>query len=109
MVSYTYVIYIREVALGFNNFISKFEDNTKTGSASLLEQDKRSLQEDLRELSAWSEKWDILLYMNKCQILHIGSKNRKMDYEISGVKIKSVVSVKDLGVTVTSNLKFSQQ
>ncbi len=32
-----------------------------------------------------------------------------MDYEMCGVKIKSVQSVKDLGVTISSNFKFSQQ
>ncbi len=37
------------------------------------------------------------------------SKNRKMDYEMCGVTIKSVQSVKDLGVTVSSNLKCAQQ
>ncbi len=39
------------------------------------------------------------------QILQV----KKNDYEMRGVKIKSVHSVRDLGVTVTSNLKFSQQ
>ncbi len=29
--------------------------------------------------------------------------------EMRGVKLKSVQSVKDLGVKITSNLKFSQQ
>ncbi len=46
---------------------------------------------------------------NKCQVLLAGSGNIKNDYEMRGVEIKSVHSVKDLGVTVTSNLKFSQQ
>ncbi len=32
-----------------------------------------------------------------------------MDYEMDGVRIKGVQSVRDLGVTVSSNLKFSQQ
>ncbi len=45
--------------------------------------------------------------INKCQILQVGSRNIKNDYEMLGVKIKSVHSVKDLGVTVTFNLKFS--
>ncbi len=31
------------------------------------------------------------------------------DYEMCSVKIKSINLVKDLGVTVPSNLKFSQQ
>ncbi len=44
----------------------------------------------------------------KCQILQVGSRNIKNDYEMRGVKIKSVHLVKDIGVTVTSNLKFSQ-
>ncbi len=47
--------------------------------------------------------------INKCQILQVGSKNIKKDYEMCGVKLKSVHSVIDLGVTVASNLKFSLQ
>ncbi len=44
------------------------------------------------------------LDINKCQILHT-----KDDYEMRGIKNKSVHSVKDVGVTIASNLKFSQQ
>ncbi len=33
---------------------------------------------------------------------------KKYEYEMGGVKLESVHSVKDLGVTITSNLKFSQ-
>ncbi len=47
--------------------------------------------------------------INKYQILQIGSKNRNIADEMCGIKIKSVQSVKDLGVTISSNLKFSKQ
>ncbi len=47
--------------------------------------------------------------INKCQILQVGSRNIKNDCEMRGVRIKSVHSVQDLGVTVTSNLKLSRQ
>ncbi len=43
--------------------------------------------------------------INKCQILQVGSRNIKKDYEMCGVKIESVSLVKELGVTVASNLK----
>ncbi len=46
--------------------------------------------------------------VNKCHILQVGKRNKKYDYEIGGVKLESVHCVKDLGVTITSNLKFSQ-
>ncbi len=51
----------------------------------------------------------MLVNINKCKILQIGSKSRKIDYEMCGIKIKSIQSVKDFGVTVSSNHKFSQQ
>ncbi len=35
-------------------------------------------------------------------------KKKKYDYEMGGVKLESVHCFKDLGVTITSNLKFSQ-
>ncbi len=45
--------------------------------------------------------------INKCHILQVGSGNIKNGYEMRDVEIKDVHSVKDLGVTVASNRKFS--
>ncbi len=104
-----FVIYINDIGLGLNNFISKFADDTKIGNAVLTECDRRSLLEDLRKISDWSVKWDMPFNINKCQILQVGSRNIKKGYEMCGVKIKSIHSVKDLGVTVASNLKFSHE
>ncbi len=44
-----------------------------------------------------------------CKIGNGGTRNLKYDYEMSGEKLESVHCVKDLGVTIASNLKFSQQ
>ncbi len=54
-------------------------------------------------------KGKCLFNLNNHQILHVGPRNIKNDYEMHRVKIKSVHLVKDLGVTVVSNLKLSQQ
>ncbi len=98
-----FIIYINDIDLGLNNFTSKFADDTKIGNAILMECDRRSLQEELRKILAWSVKWEMPFNINKCQILQFGSRNIK-DYEMCGLKIKSVHSVKDLRVTVASNL-----
>ncbi len=42
-------------------------------------------------------------------ILRVRFSIKKNDYDMCDVKIKSVYSVKDLGVTLSYNLKFSQQ
>ncbi len=47
--------------------------------------------------------------VHKCQVIQVGTRNKKFDYEMRGVKLKSVQCAKDLGVTIASNLKFSQQ
>ncbi len=49
------------------------------------------------------------LNVNKCHILHVGTRNQKFDYEMNGVKLDRIQCVRDLGVSTASNLKFSQQ
>ena len=104
-----FLIYINDIDNGLNNLISKFADDTKIASTVINERDKQRLQDDLRKISDWSERWEMPFNINKCQILHVGSRNEKFDYELCGEKLKSAQSIKDLGVTVESNLKFSKQ
>ncbi len=52
---------------------------------------------------------EIPFNVNKCHILKVGSKTKKFDYEMNSVKIESTQWVKDLGVAIAFNLKFSQQ
>ncbi len=46
--------------------------------------------------------------VNKCHSLQVGTRNKIYEYEMGGAKLESVHCVKDLGVTITLNLKFSQ-
>ncbi len=63
----------------------------------------------MNKILAWSARWEMPFNVKKCHILQVGTRNLKYDYEMSSEKLKSVHCVKDLGVTITSNLKFSQQ
>ncbi len=101
--------YINDIDVGLNNFISKFANDTKIGNSIVDDRHRLNLQEDLRQISQWSEKWEIPFNGNKCHILHVGTRNKKYDYELNSVKLDSVQCVKDLGVSIAPNLKFSQQ
>ncbi len=63
----------------------------------------------MNEISAWSARWKMPFNIKKCHILQVGTRNLKYDYEMSGEKLESIHCVKDLGVTITLNLKFIQQ
>ncbi len=48
--------------------------------------------------------------VNKFHILQVGTRNQKLNYVRNGTKIESVQqSVKNLGVSIASSLKLSQQ
>ncbi len=100
-----FIICINDIELGLSNFITKFPDDTKIGNVVLSEGDRRIRREDLHKISDWSVKCEMPFSLNKCQILQVGSRTIKNDHEMRGVKPKSVHFVKDLNVTVTSNLK----
>ncbi len=71
--------------------------------------DKQSLQDDFFNILTWSARWKIPFNIKKCHILQLGTRNLKYDYEMSGLKLKSIQCVKDLAVMTAPNLKFSQQ
>ncbi len=51
----------------------------------------------------------MLYNVNNCHILQVGTRNQKFHYETNGTKLESVPCVKDLGITIASSVKFSQQ
>ncbi len=46
--------------------------------------------------------------VDKCQVLQVGTRNKKFDNEILDVKLQSVQCAKNLGAKIASNFKFSQ-
>ncbi len=86
-----FVIYINDIDLGLSNFIAKFADDTKIGHSVISDCDRQSLQEDLRKISAWSDRWEMPFNINKCHILQIGTRNKKYDYEMGGVKLETYI------------------
>ena len=80
-----FIIYINDIDVGLNNFISKFADDTKIGNSIITDRDRMSLQDDLRKISEWSERWEMPFNVNKCHILPVGTRNQKSEYEMKGV------------------------
>ncbi len=106
-----FIIYINGMDVELNNFIAKFADDTKIGRTVISDSARQSLQDDVSKISAWTEGWKMPFNIKKCHILQVGTRNLKYDYEIKGKKLESVHlhCVKDLGVTIVSNLQFSQR
>ncbi len=68
------IIYINYFDVGLNN---KFADDTQIGNSIITNHDRISLQEDLRKISDWSQRWEMLCNINKCHILQVGTRKKK--------------------------------
>jgi len=66
----------------------------------MTENDGTTLQEDLDNLSSWSEIWQLKFNAEKCKVMHIGHSYRTEYYMTEGIlgkkKLESVQGERDL-------------
>ena len=86
--------------------IQKIYRRVKTGD------DIRILQQDLRSLQKWSDKWLLRFHPDKCVVMRVGKSNiPKAYYKMGGADnftLKETLTEKDLGVYFDSDLKFEK-
>ncbi len=70
-----FIIYNNDINIGLNKFISKFADDTNISNSIITDHDKMNLQEDLREIPEWSQRWEMPFNVTKCHILQVGTRN----------------------------------
>jgi len=73
--------------------------------------DNQKLQDDLRKLKDWSDKWLLKFNPDKCKVMH-GGYNQPTEYYIEQdsklCKLAEVTKEKDLGVINTCDLKSAR-
>ena len=65
-----FVIFINDLDDGIVNRIWKFADDTKVLAKVNCQKDITDLQEDVKKLVSWSEKWQMEFNVEKCKIMH---------------------------------------
>ena len=103
-----FIIFINDLPDVVKSACKIFADDTKIYNS---HKKYKTLQEDLLNLLKWSELWQLHFNTSKCGALHIGSKNSKHEYytdENSTLKLKTVNTERDVGVTFSSDLKFDE-
>ena len=88
-----FLIYINDLDDSITSNVLKFADDTKLFRKVSTDGDKQHLQNDLNRLMKWSQKWQML------------DVNYKMGDTVLGATVKE----KDLGVTISADMKVSEQ
>ena len=103
-----FLIFINDLGEEELSFLSKFADDTKLMMVVNNEFESMQLQITLNRLQKWAETWGMDFNVNKCQVIHLGNKNKKFKYYLSGVEIKKVETARDLGIRIGKSFKFSE-
>ena len=71
-------------------------------------EDSITLQIDLTTLDLWADRWQMKFNPTKCKVMRISHNKDKRStrYNISGTVLRNVSNYKDLGVIMTSDLKW---
>ena len=108
-----FACYINDMPDVVDSPIHMFADDTKISRQMTAQSDQVALQTDLKQLEAWTRKWQLRFNQKKCKVMHLGQYNHHYDYTItSGGKdttMGEITNERDLGVQIDHDLKFDQQ
>jgi hypothetical protein len=89
--------------------IVKFADDTKGAKVIESTSDRDKLQEALDCLCDWADKWGMAFNISKCKIMHVGRNNPEYEYTMRGTALSKTDEERDIGVTISKNMKPSTQ
>ncbi|CAI2725549.1 unnamed protein product [Schistosoma spindalis] len=66
------------------------------------------IQNDLNNLTIWSEKWQLPFNLNKCGIMQFGKHPYELQLDLNKSRVQTLKSVHDLGINYTRSLNFEE-
>lgn len=101
-----FLVYTADLSSHIRSLHSFYADDTKIFGNPF---DAACLQTDIARIERWSSDWLLPLNRDKCLVMHLGYNNPKMCYTFTdGQHLKTTETHVDLGVTVQSDLKWSE-
>lgn len=102
-----FLIYINDLPDVVHNIVKLFADDTKLYSVVNTSNQQEQLQDDINNLSEWSDKWLLKFNISKCKHLHLGPENN-YTYTMNNETVTTCNTEKDLGVYIDNKLKFQE-
>ena len=104
-----FLLFINDIATDISSSIRLFADDCVLYRAITSVQDHLTLQEDLTKLTNWSDTWQMQFNVDKCAIMNITTKRKKLSYNytMKGSILQVVKHHPYLGVELADNMKFN--
>ena len=103
-------LYINDISSDIESEIRLFADDCVCYREINDEEDTMKLQSDIDRLGSWARKWGMRFQPVKCDMMQLTRKRIKKihaSYTLEGTDLENVESIKYLGVTITSDLRWN--
>ena len=102
-------LHINDIMSGIESEIRLFADDCVHYREIKDIEDTLKLQKDIDRLGIWARKWGVRFQPVKCNMMQLTKKHNKIEalYTLEGTVLENVDSIKYLGVTITSDLKWN--
>ena len=103
-------LYINDISSDIESEIRLFADDCVCYREIKDEKDTMKLQRDIDRLGSWARKWGMRFQPVKCNMMQLTRKWIKKihaSYTLEGTNLENVESIKYLGVTITSDLRWN--
>ncbi len=85
-----------------------FADDLKLFNRVDTKCEQNKLQIALNKVWKWCTENQLDLSPSKCQILHVGNKNPRVDFLLGDHKLETVTFARDLGVVISEDFRFTR-
>ena len=105
-----FLLYINDITAGISSTIRLFADDCIVYRVIKSDSDCSVLQSDINYMHCWALTWQMQFNSNKCHILSVGCRHKKLtpSYYLGSVKLSVVDSYPYLGVTISSDLRWDK-
>ena len=100
-----FLLFINDLPHNITSTSKLFADDTKLYRIIRSINDADALQQDINALVEWCIEWKMIFNATKCHVLHISNKNPHYIYHMNGRLLNWTPDAKDLGITVSNDLK----
>ena len=103
-------IHVNDISSDIESEIRLFADDCVCYHEIKVEEDTMKLQWDIVWLGSWARKWGVRFQPVKCSMMQLTRKRIKKIhalYTVEGTDLENVESLKYLGVTITSDLRWN--
>ena len=105
-----FFLYTNDISSDIESEIRLFADNCVCYREIKDEEDTMKLQREIDRLGCWARKWGMRFQLVKCNMMQLTRKRIKKihaPYTLEGIDLENVESIKYLGVTITSDLRWN--